>query len=87
MTSVSYGLGLNQNYNVSILKTIPTGFPAPSFNADIKFVPMLLKDAFMISTVAISVSISLAALFSRRNNYKIDPHQVIFKKIICILRF
>ncbi|CAF0735662.1 unnamed protein product [Brachionus calyciflorus] len=75
MTTVSFGLGLNQNYNVSILKNIPTGFPAPSFNADLSLMHLLIKDAFMISTVAISVSISLAALFSRRNNYKFDAHQ------------
>lgn len=76
MTYVSYGLDLNQNYNVSILQSIPTGLPTPSLSPNLSLIHLIFKDALLISTIAISVSISLAALFSRRNNYKIDPHQV-----------
>ena len=43
---------------------------------DIRFFPSLIKDALVISLIAFSISISLAALFSRKNKYRIDSTQV-----------
>lgn len=78
MTGISYSFDLSQNFNISILKTIPTGLPAADFNPDLSLMHLLLKDAFLIAIISISISISLAALFSRKNNYKIDPTQELY---------
>lgn len=76
MTLFSYYFGLNENFNVSTLKYIPTGLPTPNFSPDLSLIHLIVKDALLISTIAISISLSLAAMFSRRNRYKINPQQV-----------
>jgi MFS superfamily sulfate permease-like transporter len=40
--------------------------------------PYLIKDAIIICLIGFSISISLASLFARRNNYKIDATQELY---------
>jgi MFS superfamily sulfate permease-like transporter len=68
-----------QNLNISIVKTIPKGLPIPKF-PDLKYSHLLLIDAILIASITFSISISLATLFARKRNYKVDATQVNFKE-------
>lgn len=57
--------------SVDTIKTIPTGFPspvAPSFG----LMSNLLTDAFVIAVVSYSVTVSMALIFAKKENYKIN---------------
>lgn len=60
------------------MNKIPEGLPNPKF-PDLKLTHLIFMDAVLIACIAFSISISLATLFSRKRNYKIDPTQVIFR--------
>jgi len=38
----------------------------------------MIKDALLIATISISITISLASLFSRKQNYAIDSTQELY---------
>jgi solute carrier family 26, other len=50
-------------------------FPTPTL-PDYTLFSYLLKDAIIISVIALSISMSLSTLFARKNKYKIDSTQV-----------
>lgn len=76
MTVSSYFLNFNKNFNISIVKNIPKGLPVPKL-PDLTLSNLVLMDAILIACIAFSISVSLATLFSRKRNYKIEPDQVI----------
>lgn len=73
-TLASRYLNLDSDYDVNTINSIPTGFPAPelpSFN----LMSSLVADAFIIAIVSYSVSVSMALIFAKKENYKIDFNQ------------
>lgn len=73
-TLASRYLHLDTLYEVDTINLIPTGFPAPelpSFN----LMSSLVSDAFIIAIVSYSVSVSMALIFAKKENYKIDFNQ------------
>jgi solute carrier family 26 protein len=51
--------------------------PSPQLS-DLSLTRYLLKDMFLVGLISFSISISLASLFARRKNYKIDPTQELY---------
>lgn len=45
----------------------------------------VLLDSIVIGIVAYAINVSVAKAFAKKNNYKIDPNQVIYAgvKIVC----
>ncbi|XP_055346632.1 pendrin-like [Paramacrobiotus metropolitanus] len=73
-TLISYLMGLEVNYGVSIIKKIPLGLPAPQL-PDFSKMGTMIGDTFAISVVSMSISITLGLLFASRHGYSIDPNQ------------
>ncbi|CAD6193717.1 unnamed protein product [Caenorhabditis auriculariae] len=74
---MSVTFGLNENYNVSIVNTIPRGMPAPSIpRTDIMF--LLLSDALCIAIVCYTFVMSMGKLFAKKHKYKTDATQELY---------
>lgn len=73
-TLIARYLNLVAEFGVDTISSIPTGFP--SFSMPIfSLMPSLISDAFVIAIVAYSVSVSMALIFAKKENYKIDFNQ------------
>lgn len=72
--AASYFLDLETNHDVHIVKTVPTGLPDPVVPV-FSLMPDLLIDCFVIAVVGISMSLSLAAIFSKKDGYDVDQNQ------------
>lgn len=70
----SYFLDLEVNHDVHIVKTVPTGLPEPVVPI-FALIPDILVDCFVIAVVGISMSLSLAAIFSKKAGYDVDQNQ------------
>uniref|UniRef100_A0AC34RGD6 SLC26A/SulP transporter domain-containing protein n=1 Tax=Panagrolaimus sp. JU765 TaxID=591449 RepID=A0AC34RGD6_9BILA len=76
-TAVSAIFKLHERFNIPIVNNIPTGFPhpiMPKFDQLSKLIP----DAISIALVVVALHISLAKLFAKKLNYKIDPGQELY---------
>lgn len=73
-TVVSYFVGLNEKFQVSVLHDIPKGLQAPSAPS-FMLMGNMVTDAIVISIVIFATNISLAKTFAKRNNYVIDSNQ------------
>ena len=63
-------------YGVSIVGTIPAGFPAPSLpQVDISAIPFLMAGAVGIVFIAIGESLGVARAYAARYHYEINPDQ------------
>lgn len=83
-TTLSSVLHLNSRFGVKIVSTLPIGIPTPSLPTW-TLIPKVYPSAIGIAVVVLAVHISLAKMFSKKMNYKIDPGQVrllFFGKII-----
>uniref|UniRef100_A0AC35F0C8 STAS domain-containing protein n=1 Tax=Panagrolaimus sp. PS1159 TaxID=55785 RepID=A0AC35F0C8_9BILA len=76
-TLISFLLNLHGKFHVDIVDDIPTGLPAPSFP---KFsdIPDLFPDAISIAVVVVAIHISLAQMFAKKLNYKVDSGQELY---------
>jgi len=73
-TIISYFAQLNERYEVGIVEKVPRG--APPISVPIaEYVGSTIVDAFVISIVTFSVTISLAQVFARRFEYGIHSNQ------------
>lgn len=73
-TVLSYFVGLNEKFQVSVLRDIPKGLQAPSAPS-FMLMGNMVTDAIVISIVIFATNISLAKTFAKRNNYVIDSNQ------------
>lgn len=73
-TLASRFLDLPDAYGVDTLKSIPTGFPSPSA-PNFGIMSSLVSDAFVIAVVSYSVTVSMALIFAKKENYKLDFNQ------------
>ncbi|MDD1639862.1 MAG: SulP family inorganic anion transporter [Methanomicrobiales archaeon] len=63
-------------YGVSVVGTIPAGFPAPGIpQVGLAEIPFLLAGAIGIVFIAIGESIGVARVYAARYHYEIDPDQ------------
>uniref|UniRef100_A0AC34FCU4 STAS domain-containing protein n=1 Tax=Panagrolaimus sp. ES5 TaxID=591445 RepID=A0AC34FCU4_9BILA len=76
-TLISYLINLHGRFHVDIVENIPTGLPSPSFP---KFndIPDLFPDAISIAVVVVAIHISLAQMFAKKLNYKVDSGQELY---------
>lgn len=85
---------LPEQYSVSIVGDIPTGFPEPKL-PPLWLIPQVLVDGLVIAIVAFSVNISMASIFARKCNYEVDANQEllasgcgnVFGSFFCCLPF
>ncbi|XP_069356993.1 prestin isoform X1 [Maniola hyperantus] len=65
---------LKQNYGISLVGTIPTGLPEPNVPA-IELMPRIALDAFTITMVTYTISMSMALIFAAKDKYEVDANQ------------
>lgn len=73
-TLASRYLHLSDDYGVDTIQSIPTGFPEPVL-PDFKIMSNFISDAFVIAIVSYSVTVSMALIFAKKENYQIDFNQ------------
>uniref|UniRef100_A0A158PBX9 Sulfate_transp domain-containing protein n=1 Tax=Angiostrongylus cantonensis TaxID=6313 RepID=A0A158PBX9_ANGCA len=71
---VSLALNLNENYDVSIVSTIPRGFPVPSL-PNISLAPHLISDGIAIAVICYMFVMSMGKLFAKKHKYRTDATQ------------
>lgn len=71
---ISYGLDLKKNYHVKIVNRVPSGLPNPIV-PPFQLLPEIIVDSFIIAIIAISVNLSLAKIFAKKSDYKINSNQ------------
>ncbi|KAG8316926.1 hypothetical protein J6590_037271 [Homalodisca vitripennis] len=73
-TLISRHFQLPEKFNISVVGDIPTGLPKPEV-PPLVLVPNVLVDGLVIAIVAFSINISMASIFARKDNYKVDANQ------------
>lgn len=72
--SVSHAANLNDKFDLSIIGSIPKGFPPVAVPKLDRF-GNLITDAFLIAIVAATTNLSLVKLFAQKHEYKTDSNQ------------
>ncbi|VDO73483.1 unnamed protein product [Heligmosomoides polygyrus] len=71
---VSVSMNLHENYKISIVNTIPRGFPMPSLpNATL--IPHLIPDGVAIAVICYMFVMSMGKLFAKKHKYRTDATQ------------
>lgn len=73
-TAVSHILGLGSVYNVRLVGNIPMGLPLPEL-PPVKLLGLVAFDSIAIAIVSYTVTISMALIFAKKQNYEVDPNQ------------
>lgn len=73
-TVISYALDLGTAYNVKLVGHIPMGLPAPEL-PPMKLLWLVAFDSIAIAVVSYTVTISMALIFAKKQNYEIRPNQ------------
>ena len=74
-TVISHLTHLHAEFNVSVVGKIERGLPPPSFPSLSK-INQLIVPAITIAAVGLSISISMAKMFSRKHGYRVSSNQV-----------
>lgn len=74
-TIVSHFARLHQLHKVIVVGNIKQGLPYPTMPS-IEHVNQLIVPAITIAAVSLSISISMAKMFSRKHGYKVSSNQV-----------
>uniref|UniRef100_A0A4W5R8V6 Solute carrier family 26 member 5 n=1 Tax=Hucho hucho TaxID=62062 RepID=A0A4W5R8V6_9TELE len=81
-TGISYGLSLSENYQVDVVRTIPSGLLPPAI-PDFSLLPNLVTDSIAIAVVGFSMGISLAKIFALKHGYSVDGNQELIALGLC----
>ncbi|XP_053616851.1 prestin isoform X2 [Plodia interpunctella] len=73
-TLVSQLAGLNALYGISLVGNIPTGLPIPQV-PPVELFPDIAVDAFTITMVTYTITMSMALIFAAKEKYEIDANQ------------
>uniref|UniRef100_A0AC34QAJ8 SLC26A/SulP transporter domain-containing protein n=1 Tax=Panagrolaimus sp. JU765 TaxID=591449 RepID=A0AC34QAJ8_9BILA len=76
-TVISTLCKLNFHHHVEIVEEIPTGLPTPHF-PQFGQLGELMIDGLSIAVVVVAIHISLAKMFGKKLNYKVDPGQELY---------
>ncbi|XP_055485688.1 solute carrier family 26 member 6 isoform X2 [Psammomys obesus] len=73
-TGISYGVKLNETFQVDIVGDIATGL-IPPVAPKIELFGTLVGNAFAIAVVGFAIAISLGKIFALRHGYRVDSNQ------------
>lgn len=73
-TAASHILGVGTVYGVRLVGDIPMGLPMPEL-PPIKLLGLVAFDSIAIAIVSYTVTISMALIFAKKQNYEVDPNQ------------
>ena len=76
-TIVSFYADLYKRFDISIVKDVPVGVPAPRI-PDLSLGVDYLVDGLVIIIVAFAQNVSIAKLMGLKHNYKVDSNQEMF---------
>uniref|UniRef100_A0A2M3Z5P6 Putative sulfate/bicarbonate/oxalate exchanger sat-1 n=1 Tax=Anopheles braziliensis TaxID=58242 RepID=A0A2M3Z5P6_9DIPT len=76
-TLLSKYLELQEKYAIKTIGNIPTGLPAPSL-PDFSLMPSIIIDSIPVTMVGYTVSVSMALIFAKKENYEIGFNQELF---------
>ncbi|XP_078052964.1 prestin isoform X2 [Augochlora pura] len=73
-TLISKYFSLTEKYNIQDVGDIPVGLPAPEIPT-VKLLHLVAIDSIAITMVSYTITISMALIFARKLNYKINSNQ------------
>ncbi|CAF1544697.1 unnamed protein product, partial [Adineta steineri] len=73
-TVLSHFVRLDSKYDISVVGEIKRGLPSPVFPS-LNSIDKLIVPAITIAAVSLSISISMAKMFSRKHGYKVSSNQ------------
>ncbi|CAL4076706.1 unnamed protein product [Meganyctiphanes norvegica] len=76
-TAISYAADFRGNFGMTVVGYVPTGLPPPSV-VPASIIPYVIVDGFVIAIVAYTISLSMAKIFGKKNDYDIDPTQELY---------
>lgn len=76
-TVVSNMAELNKKFGMTVVGSIPKGFPEPQL-PEFNLLMDVLLDAVVLSVIAYAISLSVSDLFARKHKYKIDSNKEFF---------
>ncbi|XP_013421854.1 pendrin isoform X2 [Lingula anatina] len=83
-TVITYLTKIDERYGVVVVGNIPTGIPSPQTpELGEQNSGQLIIDAFSIAIVAFTISISLAKMLAKKQNYTVDGNQELISYGIC----
>lgn len=73
-TAISNILQLGTAHNVRLVGEIPMGLPLPEL-PPVKLIWLVAIDSIAIAIVSYTVTISMALIFAKKQNYEVRPNQ------------
>lgn len=73
-TAISHFLQLGDIYNVRLVGDIPMGLPLPEL-PPVRLLWLVAVDSVAIAIVSYTVTISMALIFAKKQNYEVNPNQ------------
>lgn len=73
-TAISHLLQLGSVYNVHLVGEIPMEIPSPKM-PPVRLLWLVAVDSIAIAIVSYTVTISMALIFAKKQNYEVNPNQ------------
>uniref|UniRef100_A0A1Y1LEY7 STAS domain-containing protein n=1 Tax=Photinus pyralis TaxID=7054 RepID=A0A1Y1LEY7_PHOPY len=73
-TGLSYGFHMKENYGLNVVGNVPTGLPLPDLPS-ISLVPTIAMEAFIITMVSYTITMSMALIVAQKARYEVDANQ------------
>lgn len=73
-TLISHFLHLGTEYNIRLVGEIPMGLPSPEL-PPIELLWLVAVDSIAIAIVSYTVTISMALILAKKQNYEVRPNQ------------
>lgn len=81
-TLISSVLDLGEIHNVKLVGDIPMGLPLPEI-PPVRLLWLVAVDSIAIAIVSYTVTISMALIFAKKQNYEVRPNQ----ELLAMVRF
>lgn len=85
-TLISSILDLGSVHSVKLVGDIPMGLPLPEM-PPVKLLWLVAVDSIAIAIVSYTVTISMALIFAKKQNYEVRPNQELLAMVSCNLSF